>query len=559
MNQTTDANAIFAPIWKRKWLILIVGLLVAAASYYYYDRKPKLYSATTQLYLGNGAEEQQQIGTSGTGGGGKKGASANPATQALLINSSIIRDAVKARLRKEHRSSAVRAALKGKTKTKATTKSEFITIDGEAHNARGAALLVNITAQEYIKRANAHHHKEVAAALALARRQVRKIEVGEAARTSSKGKSGGKSASSTTETLQAATLSNKINQLEADLSVKEVAQVDPATRRGSKLLSPHPRTNAIFGFALGLLLAALAAYVRSRLDRRLRSLSAIEAVYEAQILTALPSVKRPILRRDEAPAPAKPLLEALWRLQTTLQLGYAAPNGTSGNGQGRIPRVILCVSADAGDGKSTLLATLALAMADTGERVALVEADFRRPVQGRLLGVDGQAGLADVLTGRLTVREAAQTVSLAHAQASVNPGEPSAGAVATMVDSAGSVSLLAGSTAVANPPSLLARASMTELLHTLAEEYQYVLIDAPSPLQVSDVMSLLGLVDGIVIVARIGHTRENSAARVVQLLKQTPSAPTLGVVANVVSQADIEKYGLAGQRTRRWRPKLIGR
>jgi Mrp family chromosome partitioning ATPase len=73
------------------------------------------------------------------------------------------------------------------------------------------------------------------------------------------------------------------------------------------------------------------------------------------------------------------------------------------------------------------------------------------------------------------------------------------------------------------------------------------------------VMPLLGLVDGIVIVARIGHTRENSAARLVQLLKQTPSAPVLGVVANAVSQADVEKYGLAGQRTRRWRPKLIGR
>jgi Mrp family chromosome partitioning ATPase/capsular polysaccharide biosynthesis protein len=559
MNQTTDATAIFAPIWKRKWLILIVGLLVAAASYYYYDRKPKLYSSTTQLYLGNGAEEQQQIGSSG-GGSGKKGASANPATQALLINSSIIKDAVKARLRKEHKSSAVRAALKGKTKTKATTKSEFITIDGEAHNSRGAALLVNLTAQEYIKRANAHHHKEVATALALARRQVRKIEAGEAARTSSKSKSGGKSTSSTTATLQAATLSNKINQLEADLSVKEVAQVDPATRKGSKLLSPHPKTNAIFGFALGLLLAALAAYIRSRLDRRLRSLSAVESVYEAQILTALPSVKRPLVRGDGPPAPAKPLLEALWRLQTTLQVGYASPpNGASGNGHGHAPRVILCVSADAGDGKSTLFAALALAMADTGERVALVEADFRRPVQSRMLGVDGQAGLADVLTGRLTLEEAVQTVSLAHAPAGVGPGQPSTGAVTTMVDSSGSVSLLAGSTTVANPPSLLGRSSMTDLLQTLAGDFQYVLVDAPSPLQVSDVMPLLGLVDGIVIVARIGHTRENSAARLVQLLKQTPSAPVLGVVANAVSQADVEKYGLAGQRTRRWRPKLIGR
>jgi Mrp family chromosome partitioning ATPase/capsular polysaccharide biosynthesis protein len=561
MNQTTDANAIFAPIWKRKWLILIVALLVAAGSYYYYERKPKIYSATTQVYLGNGAEEQQQLGGGG-GGSGKKAASADPATQALLINSSIIKDAVRAHLRKEHKSAAVRAALKGKTKAKSATKSEFITINGEAHNARGAALVVNVTAQEYIKRENAHHRKEVESALSLARRQLRKIEAGAAVRASSKSKSG-KSSSSATTTLQSATLSNKINQLEADLPVMEVAQVDPATRKGSKLVSPHPKTNAIFGFAIGLLLAALAAYLRGRFDRRLRTISAIESVYRTQILTALQAVRRPLVSRDGQPAPAKSLLEALWRLQTTLQVGSASTNGVSANGvsangHGSAPRVILCVSADAGDGKSTLVAALALAMADAGERVAVVEADFRRPVQAKLLGAGGQAGLADVLNGRLTLAEALQPIGQVRAQAAVAAAPPP-GATATIVESAGAVALLAGSTGVANPPALLSRPAMADLPRSLAEEFEYVLLDAPSPLQVSDVMPLLSTVDGIVIVARVGHTRENSAERLVQMLEHTPSAPVLGVVANAVSPADVQKYGLAGQQGRRWRHKLVGR
>jgi Mrp family chromosome partitioning ATPase len=562
MNQTTDANAIFAPIWKRKWPILIVALLVAVGSYYYYQRKPKIYSNSTQVYLGNGAEEQQQLGGSG-GGSGKKAASADPATQALLINSSIIKDAVHSRLRKEHKSAAVRAALKAKTKAKAATKSEFITIGGEAHNARGAALAVNVTAQEYIKRENAHHRKEVEDALGLARRQLRKIEAGAAVRANSKSKSG-KSSSSATATLQSATLSNKINQLEADLPVMEVAQVDPATRKTSKLLSPHPKTNAIFGFAIGLLLASLAAYLRGRFDRRLRSMSAIEAVYQTQILTALQAVRRPLVSRDGHPAPAKSLLEPLWRLQTTLQVGYASANGASANGaatngHGSAPRVILCVSADAGDGKSTLVATLALAMADAGERVAVIEADFRRPVQARLLGTSGQAGLADFLSGRLTLAEALQTVNSVRAQAGVAAAPDPAGATATIVESSGTLVLLAGATGVANPPALLSRSTMTDLPRALADEFEYVLIDAPSPLQVSDVMPLLASVDGIVIVARVGHTRENSAERLVQLLQHTPSAPVLGVVANAVSQKDVQKYGLAGQQGRQWRHKLIGR
>jgi len=564
MNQTTDANAIFAPIWKRKWLILIVALLVAAGSYYYYERKPKIYSSTTQIYLGNGAEEQQQLGGNG-GGSGKKAASADPATQALLINSSIIKDAVHARLRKEHKSATVRAALKGKTKAKAATKSEFITINGEAHNARGAALVVNVTAQEYIKRENAHHRKEVEDALGLARRQLRKIEAGVAIRASSKSKSGKGSSSSATATLQSATLSNKINQLEADLPVMEVTQVDPATRRGSKLLSPHPKTNAIFGFAIGLLLAALAAYLRGRFDRRLRSMSAIEAAYQTQILTALQAVRRPLVSRDGHPAPAKSLLEPLWRLQTTLQVGSASTNGlpangASANGHGSASRVILCVSADPGDGKSTLVATLALAMADAGERVAVVEADFRRPVQAKLLGATGQAGLADVLSGRLTLAEALQTVSHVGDAGGLVAAPAAALATATAVESsAGTVALLAGSIGVANPPALLSRSTMTDLPRTLAGEFEYVLVDAPSPLQVSDVMPLLAAVDGIVIVARVGHTRENSAERLVQLLQNTPSAHVLGVVANAVSPTDVQKYGLAGQQGRGWRHKLTGR
>ena len=72
-------------------------------------------------------------------------------------------------------------------------------------------------------------------------------------------------------------LASKINSLEADLPVAQVAQVD-RRRKQSKLVSPNPKNNAIFGFVIGLLLAGFAAYALSRLDRRLRSLAAIEAL-----------------------------------------------------------------------------------------------------------------------------------------------------------------------------------------------------------------------------------------------------------------------------------------
>lgn len=561
MNETTDATAVFAPLWKRKWLILAVAILAAAGSYVYYKRQPHVYSATTEVYLGNGAEEQAQLNSGATG---KKANAPNATTQAALINSSIIKESVHARLRQAPKTKAVRAALKGKAKAKASEKSEFITINGQASNARGAALLVNTTAQAYIKRQNSHYRRQVEDAIALARKQLRRVESGQlesliaAASPSQKGKTPSKG-SSGSATLQSATLGAKINQLESDLQISQVTQVDPAKPKASVLVSPHPRSNAIFGFAIGLVLAAFAAYAVDRLDRRLRSVSAIEAVFHTQVLAALQAVRHPLIIRDGHPTPAKALREALWRLHAALRVGSAAENG-----EARGPRTILCISADAGDGKSTLVAALALAWGEAGERAAVVEADFRRPVQARLLNVSGSQGLADVLTGMLPLEQAMQSVSLLRPESGlgVTPiPSPALGGTATVVERTGSVSVLVGGTGVANPPALLGRASMTQLLHSLGEDFDHVLIDAPSPLQVSDALPLLEAVDGVLIVARPGHTRTTTAQRLVQLLQRTPSAPVLGVVANAVAPREIKKQGIHanGVRYGRGRHNLFGR
>jgi Mrp family chromosome partitioning ATPase len=94
---------------------------------------------------------------------------------------------------------------------------------------------------------------------------------------------------------------------------------------------------------------------------------------------------------------------------------------------------------------------------------------------------------------------------------------------------------------------------MAELIRELGESHDYVLIDAPGPLEVSDGIPLLGLVDGIIIVARAGQTRDISARRLTELLARTPSAPVLGVVANGVSQRDVSRYGFSAYNPRRWR------
>jgi succinoglycan biosynthesis transport protein ExoP len=218
------------------------------------------------------------------------------------------------------------------------------------------------------------------------------------------------------------------------------------------------------------------------------------------------------------------------------------------------------LSADAGDGKPTLIANLALTQRAAGERTVIIEADFRRPVQGRLLGLTATRGLADVLTGSAGVDQAMQTVPGGEAQAADPAAAERGVATALASRSEGAISVLVGVSAVPNPPVLLASSAMAELVRSSSEDFAHILLDAPSPLEVSDAMPLLAAVDAIVLVARVGHTREASAQRLTQLLMRTPSAPVIGVVANGVARKDMEKYGISsGRGERRWAAKLIGR
>src|ERR1035441_10347216 len=165
MNETTDATAIFAPLWKRKWLILLVALLVAGGTYEYYKSMTSVYSVSTQLYLGAGSEEQ------GLGSSGAKSLAVNGTNQTTLINSIIV-PAVHKRVRKEQDV----AASTGKVRAKGAEKSQFITITAEARTPKAGALLANLTAQLYIKRQRANFLLGVETAVAIARRQLRKVE-----------------------------------------------------------------------------------------------------------------------------------------------------------------------------------------------------------------------------------------------------------------------------------------------------------------------------------------------------------------------------------------------
>jgi Mrp family chromosome partitioning ATPase len=179
-----------------------------------------------------------------------------------------------------------------------------------------------------------------------------------------------------------------------------------------------------------------------------------------------------------------------------------------------------------------------------------------------MLGLAEHSGLAEVLAGSLTLEEALQAVPASRREAIAGPVGAGGEGITTLAapDEGAVLALPARAAAWANPPALLSSAPMREVLRALSDEFDHVLVDVPSPLEFSDAMPLLSSVDGIVIVARLGHTRERSALRLRQLLERTPSAPVIGVVANAVPAREVERYGMSAQRPRRdWVSRLTRR
>jgi Mrp family chromosome partitioning ATPase len=549
MNDTTDALAILAPIWRRKWFILIVAVLVAAGSYLYYKHQPQVFKSTTELYLLAGSEEQQAEK------GGRGRSSLNAAAQAQLITS-VVHEFVKRELHKE-KGKVAKSAAKGKARAKASEKSAFITITTEAHSAKGAALLANTLARAYIGRQHAQFMRGLRRTISIAQRQLRRIETPHKLGARG-GKNGGGVGVSATQQIQVANLNSKINQLESQLNVKAVQQIKPAKPNAAVQLAPHPRKNAKFGFVIGLILASLAAFLLNRLDRRLRTVQDVESALEAPVIAVVPQVKKPIVTRDGAPAPARALLESLRKLDVTLKLP-AALNGT----RTAAPKSILFIGVEAGEGTSSVVAGLALAEREAGGRTALIDANLRRPVQGSLLGLTGTRGLLDVIAGAVPLSAVAQPVAQPAAVSSSppSPEQPQTGGaggapVATaLAQVAGTLSVLVANAGAPNPQALLASPAMSTVLEATAEENEHVLIDSAPLLEVSDAIPLLPIVDGIVIVVRLGHTSTASAARMRQQLGRTSSAPVLGVVANGATRKEVGKQGVAGAK--RWR--LLGR
>ncbi|MDP6942381.1 MAG: polysaccharide biosynthesis tyrosine autokinase [Planctomycetota bacterium] len=273
--------------------------------------------------------------------------------------------------------------------------------------------------------------------------------------------------------------------------------------------SPNLTLNLAIAILLGLLLGAAIALWREANEKTILTASQLEAVTGLPQWGVIPDFRRGSSRtkgvrgkehflalRD---APDSAVAESYRAIRANLR--FAA--------KGKEIKTLTITSAAQGEGKSTTIADLAIALANGGSSVLLVDADLRRPVIHRMFPCQISPGLAEIIKDSTPWQQAL------HEETGTSNLHV----------------LPAGAVSGTNPGDLLALKSVIALVDDLKENYDYVLFDVPPVLAVADAASFLNHLDAILLLSRYDHVPEAAVAGANHRLALS-GAQTFGTILN---------------------------
>jgi succinoglycan biosynthesis transport protein ExoP len=315
--------------------------------------------------------------------------------------------------------------------------------------------------------------------------------------------------------LRTASVQSGLESLEIDIVDKALPQANPVLRPQSTLIM----TALVFSLLGGIVIA----FVMESLDTGLRSIAEIESITELPSLAIIPRARRSSV--DHAGTlttaqrnigiltqPKSQFAEAFRSLRTSLLLSTA----------GHPPKFIVLTSATPSEGKTTAASNLAAILAQRDTRVLLIDGDLRRPNIHHRFGLNGKIGLTTVLTGATKLEETVQGV----------PEIPN-------------LDILPSGPVPPFPTEMLSSGAMDAILRRCGEIYDYVVIDSPPILSVTDGVILARQADAVVLVVRHGKSSKHVVRRARDILLRSGAGIT-GIVLNAVDLNSPEYYGYYG-------------
>jgi polysaccharide biosynthesis transport protein len=310
--------------------------------------------------------------------------------------------------------------------------------------------------------------------------------------------------------------------VQSGLESLEIDVVDPALPPANPVLRPQS-TVILTSLVFSLLAGIVIAFLMESLDTGLRSIAEIESITELPSLAIIPRARRSSV--DQAGTlttaqrnigiltqPKSQFAEAFRSLRTSLLLSNTT----------HPPKYIVLTSATPSEGKTTAASNLAAILAQKDTRVLLIDGDLRRPNVHHRFGLNGKIGLTTVLTGATTLEDTVQRV----------PEIPN-------------LDILPSGPVPPFPTEMLSSAAMEAILKRCGEIYNYIVIDSPPILSVTDGVILARQADAVVLVVRHGKSSKHVVRRARDLLLRSGAAIT-GIVLNAVDLNSPEYYGYYG-------------
>ncbi|MCP4806582.1 MAG: polysaccharide biosynthesis tyrosine autokinase [Proteobacteria bacterium] len=292
------------------------------------------------------------------------------------------------------------------------------------------------------------------------------------------------------------------------MSTSPIQFVEPA-QRPDRQVSPRILVNLVIGFGVGCLVGFGLVAVFEYVDDSIKTPDELKEAWDAPQLGVVPRFAAGVGVTIAGLKPTDPVVEGFRTLRSAIE--YATLDKPASS--------MMVTSSLPGEGKSTVLASLAVAMANEGKRVLLLDCDLRRPMQHTFHPQNGNAtGVTEVLLGRTTWQEAVQS---------------------TPVEG---LSLLSSGPIPPNPGKLVESLKLRQLLNELVREHDVVLVDAPPALVVNDALLIAGMVDHVVCVVEANAT----ARRVLQDARdrlEGHGVEPLGLVLNKLDY-DTAGYGV---------------
>ncbi len=300
--------------------------------------------------------------------------------------------------------------------------------------------------------------------------------------------------------------------LSSGINVSNAQVVDRAIIPDSPM-SPDKLSNIMIASFIGLFFGVAGAFFTEYMDDTLKTSSDVEDILGLPFLCYIPSflIQGKDIKKLPVVANPKSVVAEAYR---TLRTGIIFSSAEKSLG------ALLVTSSIPAEGKTTTAANMAVSMAQTGERVLLIDADMRNHNVHKIFDMPNDIGLSNFLIGDKSLEESISKVS--------------------GVDN---LHIITAGALTPNPSELLSSNKMKELVSKAHEDYDRIILDSPPVMPVADPLILSSIVDGVVMVVGGGTTSKDTVIASAQSLSGV-KAKVVGVVLNNMStrKSDLQQY-----------------